>query len=588
MRGRSPALRLVRAGCAIVLLSLPAASAHAAWPIASTSPLFVNASGGYQTQPVVVADGTSGLFVAWTDTRDEQKVRVQRFTTSGDVAPGWPLDGFRPGPASAAQRSPALLPDGAGGVFVAWEQTGPAGDWDVWVQHVVAGPAIADGWLANGSAVCTSARNQTAPRLHPDGAGGALVLWADERTRPFTFLYGSRVTPLGSRAEGWPRNGRSIGLLGGPTSPFTSIPDDAGGAFTFYLGADSLMHLHRIANSGEFAAGWPINDGVTLGQMVGLVSAPALVPDGAGGVFAAWSQYTVDMDVKLTRIRGDGVPAPGWVVEGYYVCSAPLDQWLRGAASDGAGGVILAWDDNRLSATKKTDIYALRVLGSGAVAPGWVPEGTGLDVSTSDDRDVSIVPDGLGGAIVVYRSGNFNTGSITLVAQRAAADGTRPTGWATSGNDVGVVAGRDAVPSVVSDGLGGAVIVWSFENTAVPLARLTRIDRNGKLQGPAPGATTDAPESPSELRLAPIAPNPVRGYAQLRFALPSAARVTLEVLDPAGRRVRTLARGAFEAGTHAAEWRGDDEDGRRVASGIYFAVLTAGDERRVRRMLLTR
>jgi flagellar hook assembly protein FlgD len=50
------------------------------------------------------------------------------------------------------------------------------------------------------------------------------------------------------------------------------------------------------------------------------------------------------------------------------------------------------------------------------------------------------------------------------------------------------------------------------------------------------------------------------------------------VYGASGRRVATLVDRALEAGRHAASWRGVDEAGAPVASGVYFFRLTQNGE----------
>jgi hypothetical protein len=90
---------------------------------------------------------------------------------------------------------------------------------------------------------------------------------------------------------------------------------------------------------------------------------------------------------------------------------------------------------------------------------------------------------------------------------------------------------------------------------------------------PRPAAATGAGAG---VRLEHADPNPARAGTWLRFALPGRARVTLAVFDAAGRRVRTLAAGEYDAGAHALAWDGRDERGGRCGAGLYFARLTAG------------
>jgi flagellar hook assembly protein FlgD len=63
--------------------------------------------------------------------------------------------------------------------------------------------------------------------------------------------------------------------------------------------------------------------------------------------------------------------------------------------------------------------------------------------------------------------------------------------------------------------------------------------------------------------------------------------VTLVVFDVGGRRVRKLVEGPQPAGRKAATWDGRDEKGLDVASGVYYARLTApGYESTVKMILL--
>ena len=94
--------------------------------------------------------------------------------------------------------------------------------------------------------------------------------------------------------------------------------------------------------------------------------------------------------------------------------------------------------------------------------------------------------------------------------------------------------------------------------------------------GPNLSVPTDTPNA--RVALAPPAPNPARGAANLRFTLREAASATLELYDLAGRRLRRWTiRGA--AGPNDVLWDLTDESGRRVQAGmVRVRVRTAGDD----------
>jgi FlgD Ig-like domain len=81
-------------------------------------------------------------------------------------------------------------------------------------------------------------------------------------------------------------------------------------------------------------------------------------------------------------------------------------------------------------------------------------------------------------------------------------------------------------------------------------------------------------------------PNPFNPLTSIHFVLPTSGRVTLQVFDSAGRHVRTLVNDALPEGSHQAVWDGRDDEGHRVASGIYLYRLDAGAFQQSRKMVL--
>lgn len=82
----------------------------------------------------------------------------------------------------------------------------------------------------------------------------------------------------------------------------------------------------------------------------------------------------------------------------------------------------------------------------------------------------------------------------------------------------------------------------------------------------------DAPDV--EAALGPFAmsafPNPSAGRTQVRFQMPQAGTAVFTVFDAAGRRVATVGRGNYNAGSAEVTWSGRDVSGKPVAPGVYF------------------
>jgi hypothetical protein len=94
---------------------------------------------------------------------------------------------------------------------------------------------------------------------------------------------------------------------------------------------------------------------------------------------------------------------------------------------------------------------------------------------------------------------------------------------------------------------------------------------------------------PDRLALAPGSPNPFRIATRIRFGLPRAVPVTLEVFDVTGQRVATLLdRAPREAGHHALIWDGRTSGGSPAPSGVYLLRVAAGSQVATRRLVLAR
>jgi hypothetical protein len=105
---------------------------------------------------------------------------------------------------------------------------------------------------------------------------------------------------------------------------------------------------------------------------------------------------------------------------------------------------------------------------------------------------------------------------------------------------------------------------------------------------PEGGGAAAAIELPTVFAGFPNHPNPFNPRTVLRFDLPSALPVSVEIYDARGRRVRTLLQGDLPAGSHQAVWDGCDDGGRPVVSGVYLSLVRAGRHEARGKMVLVR
>jgi hypothetical protein len=65
-------------------------------------------------------------------------------------------------------------------------------------------------------------------------------------------------------------------------------------------------------------------------------------------------------------------------------------------------------------------------------------------------------------------------------------------------------------------------------------------------------------------------PNPFSARTRIELTIPKSGTVSIKAYNVLGQEVSTIFNGVKNAGTHAIEWKGTDNSGNRLPSGIYF------------------
>ncbi|GEM_PF-3634045 len=108
------------------------------------------------------------------------------------------------------------------------------------------------------------------------------------------------------------------------------------------------------------------------------------------------------------------------------------------------------------------------------------------------------------------------------------------------------------------------------------------LDNNTEIRSPMQSIET----APSPLILHQNHPNPFNPTTKIHFQLPNRSHIVLEIFDVSGKHVRVLLDKTVEGGIHSVDWDGRNNDGKRMASGIYFYRLKAGKKTITKKMVL--
>ncbi len=542
--------------------------AFANWPVCGRA---ISTAPKGQVHSTITTDGADGAIITWQDFRSPRiNVFAQHVRASGDVDPAWPLDGqalltdsLGLGNADGGQTSPLIVPDGAGGAIIAWQDNRNT-DTDVFAQHILASGAVDPDWKANGSALCTSPGVQNSIAMVSDGAGGAIVTWMDGRPGASVMdIYAQHVLASGIVDPRWPVDGLAVSTAAGLQQFPVIVEDGLGGAIISWDDARSSVsrrdiYAQHVLNSGVVNRGWPL-DGRALCTAAGDQGTPTIATDRAHGAIVAWTDSRIagTGHIFAHHVFGSGSLDPAWPVNGRAISNAAVTEGRPLAVSDGVGGAIVNWE----GFTVELNMYVQHVTVFGVVDPAWPAGGRALSNSDRQQTFASIVPDGAGGAVVAWDD------SVDVVIQHVLANGALDPAYPDTGRAVCDLGADQGDPALVATGGGGAIVAWTdFRNGAFSGADIFA------LQVLAAG-TLDVSGATPEIAFAHPRPNPARGPLTLRFTLPREAPVRLTIYDTTGRRVRELASGARPAGEHAIEWDLRGERGHAVDAGIYFVRL---------------
>lgn len=91
---------------------------------------------------------------------------------------------------------------------------------------------------------------------------------------------------------------------------------------------------------------------------------------------------------------------------------------------------------------------------------------------------------------------------------------------------------------------------------------------------------------PKNFKLYQNSPNPFNPNTHIRFDLPNNESIRLTIYNIAGKQVAQINKDNLSAGQHEINWKGQDQYGDPLPSGLYIYRLVAGNKTSTRKMLL--
>ncbi len=564
----------------IIVLSFFFNAAFAQW---STDPTVNNpvcTAPMDQLYPKIVSDGSGGAIITWDDHRNsntDANIYAQRINSSGNVQ--WTTDGVTICDTIRNQSLPAIASDGSGGAIIVWDDKRDVSlVSDIFAQRIDASGVVQ--WTVNGIPICNTPEYQFRPIIISDGSGGAIIAWNDWRGSGSNFnIYAQKINSSG--VAQWTTNGVIAGNPSGAEQFLSLVSDGSGGVIitwedTRVNNNDPDIYVQKINASGEVQ--WTEN-GVLISNAPSSVL-PVSTSDGAGGAIIAWADNRdgISNSIYAQRIAANGDVQ--WPANGVSIRSIQFGGGVAPTiASDDAGGAIIAWEDIR-EGSPGFDIYAQKINASGIVQ--WAENGVAICQATAYQVVPKILSDGSGGAIITWGDKRAGGSFGDIYAQKISTSGL--VQWATDGVAISTAVKDQNTPVLVSDGSAGAIITWGdkrldFSNAYDIYAQ--QVNASGEL-GNVTGIA-DQPGSATDIDLLQNYPNPAFGKTTFIFEIKNSQMVSLKLYDLYGTEVSTLVNEKKSAGKHEVEF-----DVSEISPGIYFYTLQGRFLKLTKKMIVLR
>jgi hypothetical protein len=318
--------------------------------------------------------------------------------------------------------------------------------------------------------------------------------------------------------------------------------------------------------NGSLAAKSPtIAHGSSTSMSVALSSQQA-------GEISFWKKVSSEQNYDFLKFYINGVLKNQW--------SGTADVWSQVTYPVTAGNNIFKWEYMKDSGTSSgsdcawIDDVIFPSTGEQTGAPAFVIDTQSLDYSIVQYNSVATLQ------VTVSNSGNasmlgnmstlspFSLGDPNLPSQ--SLDYVLPAGEAMTFN-------VNFAPTQQME-YNGELTITSDDpfalSTIIPLHGIGGIVAN------------EDPVNPVITALNGNYPNPFNPTTSISFSVREKMPVELVIYNMLGQKVRTLVDGPMDPGNHSVVWNGRDNNGRSVASGVYFFKMHAGKYTSTKKMIL--
>ncbi|MCK4528269.1 T9SS type A sorting domain-containing protein [candidate division WOR-3 bacterium] len=435
---------------------------------------------------------------------------------------------------------------------VAWGDTNYIVMWDDCVESGgnIRGRRVSSSGDTLGQFIIPSTLSQQGnPAVAFDGTN-YLVVWQDYRNGSDYDIYGQRVN--------------STGGLEGSDFPISTAPDfqcwpAIAWDGTNYLavwgdyrsGSNWDIYGQRVNPSGGL-----VDTNFAISTASGNQSLPAVAWGGINYLVAWRDSRNESFDIYAQRVNPSG-----GLEGGNFAISTALDVQCWPAIAWDSINYLVVWQDCRSGGYENADIYGQRVNSSGDTLGQFA-----ISTATDGQQIPAIAWDGINYLVVWHDTRN---GYPDIYGQRVNPSG----GLVDSDFPISTAANDQCFSAIAWNGVN-YLITWQD-------SRSSMFDWNiyGNIDVGQTGIDEIEIENLHKSVKIQVYPNPFNTSTMIYYKLQSfePLAVTLNIYNTSGQLLRNLIDEHQGCGNYSIYWDGKDNVGKRVISGVYLSVLTAGN-----------
>lgn len=529
----------------------------------------------------------------------------------------------------------ALCPDGT--TYYAWFDN-RGGSYAVYLQRLDVNGNLM--FPSGGILVSSQPQNSSLVDwdMIADNNNNVILTFTDIRNggaiNPFAYM----ISPAG--AHMWGANGVTLSDSVNSFQPNPKVVQTTDGNYVFFWRIGSSpqkLALQKLNSAG--VKQWGTGPIIWTSGTAENYDWPAMIPSDNGSVIVMFSGYTGSfISPSNYRIYSQKVSSTGTRVwngtqDTVYSLGRVSGFYTPRLFSDGNSGAIYCWQDDR-NAINRSNCYVQRKNSAGAVQ--FPLNGSAVSGNTANNRFAphAAYMSVTGETVAIFQEANSGQTQWGFYAQKFSANGSalwgsdgiayqplgtnqvtaytvlardtnaiisfhqsigsgnsetkvfrvgKSGGYVWPGNILtasSIASPKIRISSVIYASNGMTVISWQDGRNDGGGVYAQNVQFDGTF-GPLVGITTIGSEIPQKFELLQNFPNPFNPATKIRYKIPEAVNVKLEVYNTLGVKVAMPVNEKQNAGTYEVSF-----DASGLPSGAYFYKLEAGEVSRTNKMML--